>query len=91
MVKEGGETASVRATFLLKTCLGRPPKEAEVDRVAKLYRDAREAFGQKPAKAKEFATTPLGPLPPGLDPVEAAAWTATANVVLNLDEMLLKR
>jgi hypothetical protein len=33
----------------------------------------------------------LGPLPKGMDPTEAAAWTAVGNVILNLDEMLMKR
>ncbi|MBX9579094.1 MAG: PSD1 and planctomycete cytochrome C domain-containing protein [Gemmataceae bacterium] len=91
VLKAGGPGLSTKAAFALRTCLGRPPKDAEVDRVVKLYREARGKFADSPKKAKEFATAPLGPLPPELDPVEAAAWTAVANVLLNLDEMFLKR
>ncbi|MFN5950833.1 MAG: hypothetical protein ACK43N_20245 [Pirellulaceae bacterium] len=38
-----------------------------------------------------LATDPIGPLPGGLDPVDAAAMTAVANVILNLDEVLMTR
>ena len=34
---------------------------------------------------------PLGALPAGLDAGELAAWTMVGNVLLNLDEMLMKR
>jgi hypothetical protein len=33
----------------------------------------------------------LGPLPEGMDVADAAAWTVVANVILNLDEMFMKR
>ena len=38
-----------------------------------------------------MATMPLGPLPAGIDPAEAAAYTLVANVMLNLDETLMKK
>ncbi len=43
-----------------------------------------------PAKAEALATKPLGPLPEGMNALDAAAWTVVANVVLNLDETLTK-
>lgn len=91
VIKDGGTGMSDRAGYALRVCLGRPAKEDEVARLVKLYKAARDHFGANDKKAQEFATTPLGPLPPGVDPVEAASWTAVANVVLNLDEMFLKR
>jgi hypothetical protein len=39
----------------------------------------------------KLATDPLGPLPEGTDPVQAAAMTVVGNVLLNLDELFLKR
>ena len=39
----------------------------------------------------KLATEPLGKLPPGMDPVDLAAWTVVANVLLNLDAMLVFR
>ena len=57
----------------------------------RLYEDAKAKFAGDIEKAKQFATVPLGPLPKGIDAVDAAAWTVVANVILNLDEMLMKR
>ncbi len=39
----------------------------------------------------QLATKPLGPAPPGADVADLAAWTVVANVLLNLDETLMKR
>lgn len=41
--------------------------------------------------AKHMATDPLGPVPEGMEIAELAAWTVVGNVLLNLDEMLMKR
>jgi hypothetical protein len=38
-----------------------------------------------------MATEPLGAVEAGADVVELAAWTAVANVVMNLDEFLMRR
>ena len=64
--------------------------EAEASRLTQLYEQARERFTEKPAEARRLATEPLGPLPPGADPVQLAAWTAVGNVLLNLDETLMR-
>jgi len=90
-MEKGGATASDRAAFAFRCCLIRPPKETEVARLVKLYEDAKAKFAGDIAKARQFATAPLGPLPKGMDDVDAAAWTVVANVLLNLDEMVMKR
>jgi hypothetical protein len=90
-IANGGKTTEERAAFALKACLIRPATEAEVSRLVKLYDDAKVKFGKDAAKAAQFATAPLGPLPKGVDAADAAAWTVVANVILNLDEMLMKR
>jgi hypothetical protein len=38
-----------------------------------------------------MATKPIGPVPPGVDVAELAAWTVVGNVLLNLDETIAKR
>lgn len=90
-IANGGKTTEERAAFALKACLIRPATEAEVSRLVKLYDDAKAKFVKDAAKAAQFATAPLGPLPKGVDAADAAAWTVVANVILNLDEMLMKR
>jgi hypothetical protein len=56
-----------------------------------LFEQARQRFAAEPQKAKQMATEPLGPAPEGADLTELAAWTVVGNVLLNLDEMLMKR
>ena len=91
MMEKGGATPAEKAAFGFRACLVRPPSETELARLVKLYDDAKAKFAKDAGKATVFATNPLGPLPKGADAVEAAAWTVVANVMLNLDEMLMKR
>ena len=40
---------------------------------------------------KKMATDPIGPAPKDTNLVDLAALTVTGNVLLNLDEMMMKR
>jgi hypothetical protein len=84
-------TPGERAALALRLALARPPAAAEVARLVRLYEQARAALAADAAKANALATKPIGPLPAGVDAVDAAAWTVVGNVVLNLDEVLTKR
>ncbi|MFN9552273.1 MAG: DUF1553 domain-containing protein [Pirellulaceae bacterium] len=75
--------------FLLAT--SRPPSEREAEVLHSLWQQARLSLLEKTEDAMRLATDPIGPLPGGLDPVDAAAMTAVANVILNLDEVLMTR
>ena len=77
--------------FGFRVCLSRPARPEEVERLVKLYEDAKAGFAKNPEKAAQFATNPLGPLPAGMEVADAAAWTVVANVLLNLDEIFMKR
>ncbi len=90
MIAEGGPLAADRAARGLRLCLAREPTPAEIDILLDLVADAYLHYRQQPGDAQPFATDPLGPLPDGLDPIEAAAWTVVANVLLNLDEFLTR-
>jgi hypothetical protein len=48
-------------------------------------------FSADEPRALKMASEPLGPLPAGADPREYAAWTVLSNVLLNLDEVLMRR
>jgi hypothetical protein len=91
IVKEGGSTVEARVQHAFRVCLTRPPQERETQRLVALYQEARERYSKDPKAALAMATDPLGPLPAGMDASELAAWTVVANVLLNLDEMFLKR
>lgn len=91
LIREGGLTPTERASFAVRTCLSRPAKGDEVRRLVRLYEDAKAGFAKNKEKATQFATVPLGPLPKGVEVADAAAWTVVASVLLNLDEMFMKR
>jgi hypothetical protein len=75
---------------LFRTCLLRNPSTVELDSLTRLYQDSHEQLSAQPDEAKQLAMEPLGALPEGSDPIEAAALTVVCNVLLNLDEMLFK-
>lgn len=91
MASEGGETIEDKIAFGLRCALIREPSEAEVIRLAQLFRETRDDYSSRPEDAKTLAENPLGTIPDGADAVDLAAWTVVSNVILNLDEMFMKR
>ncbi len=90
MVKEASTTPDrVRHGFRL--CLARQPTDEEVGRLVQLYETSLQALGADPAKALEMATNPIGPVPAGSNALELGSWSVVSNVLLNLDETLMKR
>ena len=90
IVREGGPDVASRASHGLRLCLCRPPRPEQIEPLVALYTKEYERYRNSPAAARSLATEPLGPLPPGMEPAELAAWTAVANVLLNLDSVLTK-
>ena len=90
IMKEGGSSSAERAAFGLKLCLVRPPSAEQTAALVQLYESELAHYRADAEAAKKLATDPLGPLPDGVDPAEAAAWTVVANVLLNLDGVLMK-
>jgi len=91
VVAEGGATVRDRATYAFRRCLARPPKETELASVVALFEKSRARYAADAKRAASMATDPLGPAPQGADVVDLAAWTVVGNVLINLDEMFLKR
>jgi hypothetical protein len=90
MAAAKGTTAEkVAAGF--RACVSRPPSEKETALLVKLFDDAKAKYAKDAAKATKMATDPLGPAPKGADVADLAAWTVVGNVLLNMDEMFLKR
>ncbi len=80
-----------RAEFGFRACLARPPKPEELKSLVQLFKSARADYSENPGQARRLATEPLGPVPEGSDVAELAAWTVVGNVLLNLDEIMMKR
>jgi hypothetical protein len=90
IVREGGAGTAARARYGLELCLCRPARPEQVDLLVSLYAAELERYRRDQPGASALATEPLGPLPPGMEPADLAAWTTIANVLLNLDGVLTK-
>jgi len=90
IIKEGGADAETRAKFGIELCQGRPASAEQTKAVIDLCKAEMERYRADKPSAEQLATNPLGPLPAGVDPAEAAAWTVVSNVLLNLDAVLTK-
>lgn len=88
-VADGSDT--VRIQYAFRACTSRPADQRELAALERLLNEAKSQLAQQPEEAKKLATEPIGSLPEGASAVELAAWTAVCNVLLNLDEVLMKR
>jgi hypothetical protein len=80
-------TDAERLTYAVRLCLGRPPSDAERDRLLKLLADVRTLTARDKAGAAKLVGNHS---PPGIPPTEAAAWVALARTLLNLDEFVTR-
>jgi hypothetical protein len=90
---EGGDSDRERLIFAFRRCVSRAPTDEELGVLLDLLRRQGERFrrdGAEPwALAADDPATPPE-LPAGVEPADAAAWTAVARVLLNLDETITK-
>lgn len=87
--QEGGVESKVRYGF--QRCLTRLPRDEEVVPLVRLYEAAYKQFSSDAEAARQIATEPLGPADRDADLAVLASWTVVGNVLLNLDELLMKR
>jgi hypothetical protein len=76
-----------RLEHAFRLCLVRPPQPRELARLSEFLEQQRRRFREDPKAATDLASPPL---PDGLAPHEAAAWTAVARVLINLDEFVTR-
>ena len=88
LVTESNDAARLETGFVRTA--GRHPSPQEVSTLADLLAKGRARFASAPSEAVAFASDPLGPLPTGLAPSEAAAWTLVAQVLLTMEEAVVR-
>ncbi len=86
-----GDNDANRLRSAFEYVVARTPEPAEAEALLELLNQGRLHLKDKPEEATMLATEPLGTLPETADAVELAAWTAVCNVIMNLDEALMKR
>jgi hypothetical protein len=86
MVKNGGGDIPSRVRFGLELCLARPANAEQVTAIVQLYEQELANYSKDTEAAKKLA----GIASEGHEAAEMAAWTVVANVLLNLDGVLMK-
>ena len=93
ILREGGQSERERAQFGFEVCTGRLPTDQELEVLVGLLQQQRQRLSEGWLNPKEIATgdAKLVPeLPNGCSPLDAAAWTLVARVLINLDETITK-
>jgi len=90
IIREGGPSAKDRVRFAVRVALGRTATDKEVTLLAKLATVQAARFTDDPKKADTLLKVGESPRDVKIPLVEHAAWTTVANVILNLDEFLVK-
>ena len=90
LVKHSGELEQ-QLSHGFELALSRTPADKELQLLKQLYNESLSDYQADPSQAKEIATKPIGPAPQGVELPGLAAMTIVCNVILNLDELLMKR
>ena len=91
LLREGGQSDPSRATLGMRLATGRPPTEEELEILTAQLASQRAHYRAAPEAARALIETGDSSPDPSLDPVELAAHTALARVLLNLDETITKQ
>ncbi|MCC2672797.1 MAG: Planctomycete cytochrome, partial [Armatimonadetes bacterium] len=86
-LREVRTTDAERVRYAFRRCLSREPSAAEAGRLLEYYRSQVSGFDAAPADAQALAPKER---PEGASVSTAAAWTAVARVLMNLDEFITR-
>jgi hypothetical protein len=93
VLAEGGADDKTRLITAFRRCTARVPTERELGVLLTFLKKQTDRFSAQDARPWDLAAEdPTHPpaLPAGVTPVQTAAWTATARLLLNLDETITK-
>jgi hypothetical protein len=90
MIVEGGKSPADRIRFGYRVVLAREPEALEADVVAKALAQFAERYQKDPASAAKALRVGESAVRPGMAEPELAAYTLIANLLLNLDETVMR-
>ena len=90
MLTEGGATPEARIAWAFERATARKPDAFEMEKLSANLRDRLAAFAQDADAAGKLIAQGASKPAANLNPAELAAYTATANVLLNLDEVVTR-
>ncbi len=89
-IMKAAATPEERVTFAYRSALARPPAPEESAAVLELYQRQFAKYQAAPAEAKKAVTFGESKPPADLPEPELAAWALVANLILNLDEAVIR-
>jgi hypothetical protein len=87
-IAEGGPSPRDRLIFAFRRATARRPLPAELSVILRGLERYLQSFRSDPQSASQWIHQGEVSVPSGIDPTELAAYTATASVILNLDETI---
>ncbi len=90
LLREGGDQDRARVELGFELCTGRLPDAREVAMLLELLASERDHYLNSIDSARTLVSSEVDLGTNELDPIELAAWTVLANVLLNLDETITR-
>jgi hypothetical protein len=91
MLTQGGATQPERVTWAFRVVTSRLPTERELQVQLRNLKAQLEYFNRNPQEAARLLSVGEKRNDEKLNPSELAAYTATASLMLNLDEVITKQ
>ena len=91
ILKEGGQTASQRLAWAIRLATSRPAVDRELKILSAGLSKRLVQYRADPSSAEKLLTAGESPRDKTLDAAELAAYTTTASVILNLDEVITRQ
>ena len=90
MLAEGGTTPAERIAHGFRLAIGRQPTPDELAALVGGFEADLATFQAAPERADTFATVGLVKKPDTVPAAEFAAYSLAANVIINLDEFVMR-
>jgi hypothetical protein len=90
VIHEGGDTPDAKLAFAFRLASGRAPNEREAGVLRASLENMQAAYKADEAGARALIAVGASKSDASIPPAELAAWTAVANIILNMDEAITK-
>ena len=90
VLRNGGTSDDDRLRYAFRRVLSRSPSPRELKTIQGVYQRQKEIYTKNRNAATQLISNGQQPAAKGLDPIELAAWTNVASVLLNLDEAITR-
>jgi len=90
IIREGGNTPGDRIAWAYQAAVSRPPDSFIVDELNQVFENHLAHYVAHPDQAAELVEVGDAATATEITPVELAAWTSVARVILNLNEVITR-